>query len=143
MTAILLAFSIVAPMLLGGSFRAYYDMRGGDGVNSAEQMKYILNYPIKYINTLINHGKDYLSIKHVYEYSQNYGYMSYVIKPPFSKLSSISLVTVSILDQEKEKNPADYCSRNFWNNMCNSTCCFFDVFGIYSGWFTLYRRLPI
>ena len=58
--AVFLMMTFLLPMLIGSSGTG--DTRGGEDVNSIEQIKYILSNPGEYTGTLLNFLKEYLDL---------------------------------------------------------------------------------
>lgn len=71
-TMILLALTFVAPILMGSN--ANTDIRGGEGVDSLGQIKYILTNPVEYSMNLLEFLKGYLSLDSSREYLTFFAY---------------------------------------------------------------------
>lgn len=98
LTAILLAFEIIAPIIFSPSGFGEGDARGGSDVNSTEQVKYILADPIRYIMILFNFFKVYLSPLNCGQYIQNYAYMSFFVQAPFMTITNVVFLIVILFD---------------------------------------------
>ncbi|MBP1546060.1 MAG: DUF2142 domain-containing protein [Oscillospiraceae bacterium] len=72
-TAAIVAFTFVAPFLSdsGGSS----DLRGGEGINSSEQLRYILSEPISYLKTLVVFLGEYMSLYYAGLNVASYAYL--------------------------------------------------------------------
>ncbi len=67
------------------------DIRGGSGVNSAEQISFILNNPLEYTEILLNFLKTYLSLDTAKEYITNFAYLG------IGSMSTIYVVTIAVV----------------------------------------------
>lgn len=56
---IFVLMTFMLPFIVGGPGEG--DLRGGEDVNSAEQVSYVLKNPMEYTEILLNHIKDYIS----------------------------------------------------------------------------------
>lgn len=72
-TMILIAILIMLPMFVNKT--GFSDMRGGDGVNSSEQIRFILTHPIKYTGILFGFFADYLSLNFATQSINFYAYL--------------------------------------------------------------------
>ena len=105
MVALVLAASIVLPIMFSSSGLGTGDARGGSGVNSTKQLQFILEDPMRYVRILLDFYKDYLSLFTAGEYMQNYAYLSYGFECPFMIISEVLLVVISVLDSgNKQRN---------------------------------------
>lgn len=74
LTMLLLLLSFALPMLINTGSRT--DIRGGSDVNSAEQVKFILNNPLKYCYIYLRYlFTFYLIPQHSYGFIQSYAYL--------------------------------------------------------------------
>ncbi len=63
-------------ILIGGAYSDFYtDIRGGEDVNSIEQIKYVLGHPFTYAKVLIMHFLQYFSFKNAASHLALYGNM--------------------------------------------------------------------
>lgn len=74
-TMFLLLISFALPMLMSADSRT--DLRGGNDVNSAEQVSFILTNPVEYTKILLNFLKDYLSLDSANKFLTYLGYYSH------------------------------------------------------------------
>lgn len=74
MTAFVIS-SFILPFFIAGS--GGNDPRGGSGVNSIEQVKYILSSPINYFWITVNFLKGYLSLEEMNTYTTQLAYLQY------------------------------------------------------------------
>ena len=76
------------------------DLRGGAGVNSTQQVKYILLTPVGYAKTLLKFLKDYLSIPTTRQYISFFAYLGH------GKTAYIflALLGISVLFDKGENN---------------------------------------
>ena len=77
--SIVMFLSFIVPMLLPTVGSGSGDMRGGDAVNSSEQIAYILHNPFAYLQTLLKFSLTYLSPIASDGYTLNYAYMGNVV----------------------------------------------------------------
>ncbi len=99
--AIGLASTFVLPMLFGGGASESGDARGGDGVNTAGQIQFILSNPYQFTKIMAKFlFKDYLAPFNAAMYIQNYAYMSFVYQPPFYEFSVMLFFFVAMYDQD-------------------------------------------
>ena len=100
--AVFLMMTFLLPMLIGSSGTG--DTRGGDAVNSTEQIKYILSNPGEYTGTLLNFLKEYLDLDYAEEFITSMAYMGYGMG------TTITLMLMAVLmyidrDEKKIKMP--------------------------------------
>lgn len=80
------------------------DIRGGSGVNSAEQISFILNNPLEYTKILLNFLKTYLSLDTAKEYITNFAYLG------IGSMSTIYIVTIAVAafidNDDSDRKPA-------------------------------------
>lgn len=93
-----LVITFLLPMLSGS---AMSDMRGGNDVNSTEQIKFILNNPIYYLRVLYGFYKSYLAINSIGYGFQHYAYMGYGM---FWGIVTLIVVVVAFLDRDEKKS---------------------------------------
>ncbi len=72
-TVIVIAAILIIPGIL--YFDLYSDSRGGNGVNSTEQIIYIVTHPLQYAKTLLWHIGNYFSFSRFNEYNSTYGFI--------------------------------------------------------------------
>lgn len=119
LTAFLLAFAIVAPIIFSGNGMGTGDTRGGSEVNSNEQLKFILDDPVRYIDILFRFFKGYLSPLNSGHYIQNYAYMSYWYQAPFMKINLLVVILVVLLDSINGRNSSMLVrSTGFFGQLC-------------------------
>lgn len=100
--AVFLMMTFLLPMLIGSSGTG--DTRGGEDVNSIEQIKYILSNPGEYTGTLLNFLKEYLDLDYAEEFITSMAYMGYGMG------TTITLMLMAVLmyidrDEKKIKMP--------------------------------------
>ena len=100
--AVFLMMTFLLPMLIGSSGTG--DTRGGEDVNSIEQIKYILSNPGEYTGTLLNFLKKYLDLDYAEEFITSMAYMGYGMG------TTITLMLMAVLmyidrDEKKIKMP--------------------------------------
>jgi uncharacterized membrane protein len=87
--------SLVIPFLYSkGTY--YTDVRGGSGVNTVGQIKFILFHPFKYIMILLKFLKDYFSLENISNYTVFFAYLGHI--PNFLLLFTI-IIFVTITDR--------------------------------------------
>lgn len=92
---ILLLASFILPIFLNGAGTG--DSRGGVGVNSSEQIKFILNNIETYIGILLNFLKEYLSPDQAFNYLSS---MAYLGIGKYYTVCMLVLCTATILDND-------------------------------------------
>ena len=97
--------TFLLPMLIGSSGTG--DTRGGEDVNSIEQIKYILSNPGEYTGTLLNFLKEYLDLDYAEEFITSMAYMGYGMG------TTITLMLMAVLmyidrDEKKIKMPCGW-----------------------------------
>lgn len=102
---ILLLASFVLPILFAGAGTG--DYRGGEGVNSTEQIKFILTNITGYMKILFDFLWYYLSPDNAYHYLT---FMAYVSGIPYASLIMILLIMATVIDNSEQivfrkKNP--------------------------------------
>lgn len=101
LAAFALAATIILPMLIGGEASSSGDARGGEGVNTAGQIQFILSNPYQFIKIMAKFlFKDFLYPTNASMYIQNYAYMSFVYQPPFYIISILLFFFVAVYDQD-------------------------------------------
>lgn len=96
---LLLVASFLLPMLITGP--GIGDIRGGEDVNSTEQIKYILREPLEYAKILLNFDLEYISMEKSGPMLQ---FLAYVGQGEFWGIVVLTLFTVSVLDKGNSKN---------------------------------------
>lgn len=87
--------TFMLPFVIGGPGEG--DLRGGSGVNSAGQVKFILENPVEYTKILLNHIKVYTSPETQIDTVGSFMYMG---KSTHFILIMIMLTMVTFLDRE-------------------------------------------
>ena len=93
-----LVITFLLPMLFGSEMS---DVRGGNDVDSTEQIKFILKNPIYYLRVLYGFYKSYLSISSIGYGFQHYAYMGYGM---FWGIVTLIVVVVAFLDRDEKKS---------------------------------------
>lgn len=91
MLALLATFMM--PLLINGAGEG--DLRGGSGVNSAEQISYILSNPLEYTDTLITFLKSYLSLDNSQDYLT---FMAYCGRANYFTVCIVLLFMCTLMD---------------------------------------------
>lgn len=94
--------TFILPLLFSPSAQAG-DYRGGSDVSAVGQIRYILQNPLTYTQTLFNFLLQYLSTGEVFKYTMSTAYLSYldITNPLIAYLASlppIMFVVISVLD---------------------------------------------
>lgn len=97
-TGLILVMSFMLPMLIGGAGTG--DVRGGAGVNSTEQIKFILNNPLTYAKILLKFELGYTGIANAGPMLQKFAYVGIGY---FSTIVSLVLFVLAFLDGEGER----------------------------------------
>lgn len=92
---LLLVASFLLPRLIGGFGTG--DSRGGEGVNSTEQLSYILHNPLAYAKTLLLFLKDYLSFKSAGSMLQRFAYVG---EGKLWGIVSLMMIVLTFADSE-------------------------------------------
>ena len=94
-----LVSTFMLPLLIKGAGAG--DFRGGSGVNSTEQIKFILSNPLAYARILIKFELDYVALANSASMLQRYAYVG---NGYFYSIISLMLVVLAFLDRgEHEK----------------------------------------
>lgn len=89
----ILAMTFILPRIFHGMGSG--DSRGGEGVNSAKQLQYILSNPGEYAGTLTNFLKDYLSPNAILPYLACFAYLG---QKGFGVLCGMMIVIMALFD---------------------------------------------
>lgn len=90
LVAVILAFSL---KLNGGVVNT--DTRGGNGVNAPEQVSFILSYPLRYTEILLNYLNNYFSIRNSIDGLSNAGAFAYINGEPPAFISTVILLVIA------------------------------------------------
>lgn len=101
-----LLLNIVAILIVAGSFLLPFfvsgegggDTRGGKGINSAEQVKFIITEPLRYARILFNFLGEYISPANAMGYTTSFAYLGFFMGPEI--LLSLMLF-VAIFDRNE------------------------------------------
>ncbi len=128
--ATLMVVSILAILFLPGifSFDMYSDPRGGENVNSTEQIKYVLTHPFNYAKTLLLHMANYVSLRNFVDYSAGYGFLTGYVEHPFAIFGTISAMLLAFSILTDTSNDGIYSSkRNSLFRFTVFVTCFIQV----------------
>ncbi|MDE7322618.1 MAG: DUF2142 domain-containing protein [Lachnospiraceae bacterium] len=105
---VILIATFALPILFNGAGTG--DTRGGEAVNSSEQIKYILNNPLQYTLILLKFLKTYLSPDQAHDYLT---YMAYYGKAEYHTLCMLIIGVIAVIDNGKlsEKSRIIICQR--------------------------------
>lgn len=100
---IVMALSFILPMLFSSAAQVG-DLRGGEGVNAAGQIGYIVAHPFEYLRTLATFVLNYISPTASDAYSINYAYMGSLssVSSMFSAVASVLLFSVAASERNAE-----------------------------------------
>ncbi len=85
--------TFVLPILIGGAGSG--DSRGGEGVNSAGQISWILANPVDFVCVIGNYLVEYLSPSYSAEYTSHLAYMAV---PTLGAVPLVALLCISLID---------------------------------------------
>ena len=92
--AAVLAGSFILPRLLHGAGSG--DSRGGSDVNAAEQVRFILENPMRYARILFHFFLSYLNPVNAFQYMVNYAYLGF---GKIFHLSTVTLFFAAVMDK--------------------------------------------
>lgn len=107
--AIIVLSTFMLPFLVQGPGSG--DMRGGAGVNSTEQVSFILKNPAAYTKILLNHMKNYLSVENQ---SKLIGSMMHMGDSRHFVLLFLTLTAAIFCDRNKEDDSANTIIGRTW-----------------------------
>lgn len=123
-TAVVIAALMVIPFLTAGT--GGDDMRGGETVNSASQIQFILNNPIKYSKILLSFLAQYWSMANVSDFVPSLAYLG---KASYSGAFVAFVIVIIILDKHPVDVPVSTAKRRLWTLFLafSASCLFATV----------------